>query len=511
MTTNSYQSARNLYDEENLYSEIAAVDLGSNSFRLQFAKVVDDHLIFHDSMRESVRLGAGLTAEKILDEDSQKRAIHCLEKFGERLRGLPPQAVRAVATNTFRVAKNAPQFLNEAQKALGFPIEVIAGREEARMIYVGVCHGLPRVDSRRLVIDIGGGSTEFIVGEGLEPLSMESLYMGCVSYSRKFFADGKITKSAFDKAIISAASEIRSIAKSFNAKQWQQAYASSGTARAVGEVLRLNNITNGQVSRQGLHTLKEILIQFKETKKIRLNGLSAERADVISGGLAILIAAFDELDINEIYIANSALREGVLYELLGRFQHHDTRELTVESFMRRYQVDQEQAKRVEKLALNLLENFKTVLNLSYNNAKHYISWAAKLHEIGVTIAHSGYHKHSAYIIENADMPGFSRMEQEIIASLIRAQRRALNKLTLPHSIDDKCILIAVFRLAILFNRSRQDFHMPNLKLKESKTGFELAVENQWLSQNPLTHSELQSEVEYWKSTKFTFDISEYYN
>ncbi len=502
----SQPSNNHLNEDTVIYSEIAAVDLGSNSFRLQFAKVVDNHLIFHDSMRESVRLGAGLTAEKILDEESQKRAILCLRKFGERLRGLPPQAVRAVATNTFRVAKNAPQFLQEAQKALGFPIEVIAGREEARMIYVGVCHDLPQVDYPRLVIDIGGGSTEFIVGEGIEPLSMESLYMGCVSYSLKFFPDGKLNRSAFDKAIISAASEIRSIAKNFNAKHWQQAYASSGTARAIGEILRLNHFTGGEVTRQGLYHLRDELIKFKECKKIRLNGLSPERAEVISGGLSILLAAFEELDIHEINIANSALREGVLYELLGRIQHHDTREATVDSFMRRYQVDPDHAYRVEKLALNLLKNFKQTLS-DYNRAKQYISWACKLHEIGVSIAHSGYHKHSAYIIENADMPGFSKMEQEVLGSLIRAQRRSLNKLVLANYVDDKCILMLVFRLAILFNRSRQEVSLPKLKLAQTKSGFELGIESKWLSQNPLTNSELQAEIDYWKSTKITFAVN----
>ena len=208
------------------FSEIAAVDLGSNSFRLQLAKVVDDHLIFHDSMRELVRLGAGLSEDKTLNKETQKRAIECLKRFGERLRGLPPQAVRAVATNTFRVAKNAPELLKAAEEALGFPIEIIAGREEARMIFVGVSHGLPKADHKRLVIDIGGGSTEFIIGEGLEPIHMESLYMGCVSYSLKYFPDGKITEAAFEKARISAAAEIQSISKTFNSKHWQEAVAS---------------------------------------------------------------------------------------------------------------------------------------------------------------------------------------------------------------------------------------------------------------------------------------------
>jgi exopolyphosphatase/guanosine-5'-triphosphate,3'-diphosphate pyrophosphatase len=495
-----------LSSQPNQFSEIAAVDLGSNSFRLQFAKVVDDHLIFHDSMRESVRLGAGLTANKTLDKESQKRAIDCLKKFGERLRGLPPQAVRAVATNTFRVAKNAPQLLKEAQEALGFPIEIIAGREEARMIFVGVSHSLPKADYRRLVIDIGGGSTEFIIGEGIEPLHMESLYMGCVSYSLKFFPTGKLTTAAFEKATISAASEIQSISKKFHSKCWQEAVASSGTARAIGEVLRLNNITNGEVTAEGLRALRDMLIKFKDTKKIDLIGLSNDRTNVIAGGLSILLAAFNELGIKKITVANSALREGVLYELLGRIQHQDTRELTVNSFMRRYQVDKNQAKRVQKLSLDLLGQVKNKLAMDLPLAKQYLTWASKLHEIGVTIAHSGFHKHSAYIIENGDMPGFSKMEQEILGFLIRTQRRSLSKLTMPAISDDRCALTMILRLAILFHRSRQDVKPPALKFNWSKTGFDLEIERDWLVINPLTKAELQSEVGFWEDINVPLKI-----
>ena len=370
------------------FSEIAAIDLGSNSFRLQMAKVVDDHLIFHDSMRELVRLGAGLSEDKTLDKETQKRAIECLQRFGERLRGLPIKAVRAVATNTFRVAKNAPELLKAAEEALGFPIEIIAGREEARMIFVGVSHSLPKADHKRLVIDIGGGSTEFIIGEGLEPIHMESLYMGCVSYSLKFFPDEKITEAAFEKARISAAAEIQSISKTFNAKNWQEAVGSSGTARSLGEVLRLNNITNGDVTIEGLRELRQILIKAKEFKKIQLNGLSVDRASVISGGLAIMLAAFEELDIKSLTVANSALREGVLYELLGRMQHQDTRQATVNSFMRRYHVDKAQVKRVKDLLMNLLASVETKLSMDIDVAKQYLTWSAQLHEIGISISHS---------------------------------------------------------------------------------------------------------------------------
>lgn len=489
------------------FSEIAAVDLGSNSFRLQLARVVDGQLIFHDSLREAVRFGAGLDKNNYLDVDSQRRALDCLKRFGERLRGLSPQAVRAVATNTFRVAKNAPQLLMQAEAALGFPIEVIAGREEARMIYVGVSHSLPAAAHKRLVIDIGGGSTEFIIGLGLEPIETESLYMGCVSYSRRFFPEGKVSETNFRQAEIAAAAEIQGIRKRFKSVNWQEAIGSSGTARSLGEILRLNGFGDGAITYDGLKSLRGQILKFKDTRKLEIAGLSADRAVVLPGGLSIMLAAIDSLNIDRMITTGAALREGVLYELMGRIEHHDAREETVRSFMRRYHVDHAQARRVQNLALQFLEQMSGRLRMDEDAARHYLIWAAKLHEIGISIAHSGYHRHSAYIIENADMPGFSKMEQITLGLLVRAQRRALTKFALPPVQDDCCLLIMIMRLAILFNRNRLDEPLPPLKLSWNENGFGLTVDGEWLGSNPLTEAELASEVAYWQSagTKFKLD------
>lgn len=485
-------------DKHSVFPEIAAVDLGSNSFRLQLARVVDDQLIFHDSLREAVRLGAGLGKDKQLDAAAQQRAIDCLKRFGERLRGLPPQAVRAVATNTFRVAKNSAELLQAAQAALGFPIEIIAGREEARMIFVGVSHDLPPATHKRLVIDIGGGSTEFIIGQGYAPIEMESLYMGCVSFSLKYFPEGKITESNLDKAHIAASSEIQNIRKNFVAGQWQEAVGSSGTARALGEIMRLNDLSDGEITRAGLWALRERLLAAKDSRKLELPGLSADRAAVLPGGLTIMLAAFESIGIERMTTATSALREGVLYELLGRMHHQDTREATVSHFMRRYQVDEKQSARVGQLAMELLSQIEHGLRMEVETVRQYLAWAAELHEIGISIAHSGYHKHSAYIVENADMPGFSRMEQATLGLLVRAQRRSLTKIGLPASSDDRCAMILVLRLAILFNRNRLDEHSPPLRLGWHSKGFTLEVSPGWLDSNPLTQAELGNEVAYWK-------------
>lgn len=490
------------------FSEIAAVDLGSNSFRLQMARVVDGQLFMHDSLREMVRLGAGLNADKTLSPDVIRRAVECLRCFGERLRGLDPHAVRVVATNTFRVAKNARELLEQAQEALGFPIEIIAGREEARMIFIGVSHSLPPSEAHRLVMDIGGGSTEFIIGQSFEPQEMESLYMGCVSYSLKYFGDGKLSEGNLRRAEIAARTEIQGIRREFASGHWQEAIGSSGSARALGEILRLNGWSDGTISRSGLAELKEALLRAREIRKLDIPGLSAERAPVLAGGFSIMAAAFAELGIERMTVASGALREGVLYELLGRIQHQDTREATVRQFKRRYHVDSPQANRVRSLALALLKQIEHGLEMEHAVARQYLTWAARLHEIGISIAHSGYHKHSAYIIENADMPGFSRMDQQILGMLLRAQRRSLTKLSSLPKHNDHLVMILALRLAVLFYRNHMDIDAPPLGLSWGSNGqFDLTVEKRWLAENPLTEAALTAEVAYWKDINITLVVN----
>ena len=488
--------------------EIAAVDLGSNSFRLQIARLVDGQILLQDSLRDMVRLGAGLDEHRHLAEETIRRAEGCLRRFAERLRGFDPHRVRVVATNTFRVAKNASELLERAQKALGFPIEIIAGREEARMIFVGVSHSLPASEHKRLVIDIGGGSTEFIVGQGFEPQQMESLFMGCVSYSMRYFADGKLSESNLQRAEIAARTEVQGIRAHFERSHWHEAVGSSGTARALGEIFRLNGWSDGNITAAGLAQLKASLIRAKEIRKIQLIGLSEERASVIAGGYSIMAAAFAELGIERMSIANGALREGVLYELLGRIRHHDTREATVRQFTRRYHVDVHQAKRVNVMALALFGQLEPKLHMGADIARQYLGWAARLHEVGVSIAHAGYHKHSAYIIENADMPGFSRLDQQWLGLLIRAQRRSLSKVGLMPKDADKLALILSLRLAVIFHRNRMENVQPQLKLTwHSDEYFALEVSQAWLAENPLTHAELVEESGYWRDIGVRFECS----
>ena len=475
---------------------LAAVDLGSNSFRLQIARVEGDQLYMLDDLREPVRLAAGLTADKYLDAEAQQRALAALGRFAERLRGLPREAVRAVGTNSLRVAKNAADFIPQAERTLGFPIEVIAGREEARLIYLGVAHGLPQSQDNRLVIDIGGGSTEFIVGNRLTPLKLESLYMGCVSYSLRFFPGGKITKQNLKQAELAARMEVQTISADY-CGQWKDALGSSGTAQALGDILELNGYSKGGITRSGLEKLRADLLKAGDTRKLALAGLRPERMPVLPGGFAIMHAAFCELEIGQMRPALGALREGVLYDLLGRFHNNDMRDVTVRQFMQRYHIDARQAERVERLAHLFARQFLS--DEASEAALHMLGWTARLHEIGISVAHSGYHKHTAYILANADMPGFSKKEQARLSLLALAQRGNLDKLQGQLKNTEDCVLAMSLRLAVLFYRNRSEIELPALQGRFSGTKFHLLIDGGWLAQNPLTEAALREEVKQWKT------------
>jgi exopolyphosphatase / guanosine-5'-triphosphate,3'-diphosphate pyrophosphatase len=483
---------------------LAAVDLGSNSFHLLVGRVVEDQVYPLDSLREVVRLGAGLTVQKRIDRATQARALEALGRFGERLRGFPRRSVRAVGTNALRVAKNAPLFLREAREALGFPIEVIAGREEARLIYAGVAHPLPRAGHRRLVIDVGGGSTELIVGQGIEPLLTESLYMGCVSYMR-FFPEGRIDRPRMRHAELAARQELSGIARAYRGIGWQEAIGSSGTARSIENILRANALGAEGITRDGLEALRSTLIKHERADPGRLAGLRPNRAPVLPGGLAILIAAFHELGIDSIRVSEGALRHGVLYDLLGRVQQHDMREATVAQFMRRYHADAAQAERVRALALRIYDALCGAPRED-DSERLLLDWAARLAEIGLSIAHANYHKHSAYVLSNADMPGFSRMEQHRLARLVLAHRGKLSKIEDGAAEPSEWTLVFALRLASLFLRSRTELRVPIVRVSGDAAGFTLELPQRWLEDNPLTADALETEAGYWKAVGMALNL-----
>ncbi|HKX37785.1 MAG TPA: exopolyphosphatase [Burkholderiales bacterium] len=488
------------------HDTLAAVDLGSNSFHLQIGRVVGRQIYPLDAVREVVRLGAGLTAEKRIDRATQAAALEALAKFAERLRGFPRAAVRAVGTNALRVAKNSPQFLREARAVLGFPIEVISGREEARLIYLGVAHALPAASHQRLVVDIGGGSTEVIIGTGLEPQLTESLYMGCVSYSLKYFPGGRIDKPRMKAAELAARQELSSIAQTYRDAGWTEAVASSGTARSMENILRENGFASDGLTREGLDKLRNLLLKMEKADPERIAGLRPNRAPVLPGGVAIMGAALEALGIDSMKVSDGALRHGVLYDLLGRFEHHDMREATVAQFARRYHVDAAQAERVRNLSLKIYDALAPGADRDEDADRMLLEWAARLAEIGLSIAHAQYHKHSAYVLSNADMPGFSRMEQARLARIVLAHRGKLGKVQEGLEGADWKLVFAL-RLAALILRSRTDARLPFLRVAADSGGFAIDLPQSWLDENALSAAALDSEADHWKAVGMRLQVS----
>lgn len=482
---------------------MAAVDLGSNSFRMIVGRLeqtsAGSQIQQIDAMREPVRLGAGLTDDKWLDDDAQARGLNALERFGERLRDFHPSQVRAVATNTLRVAKNAGAFLDQAQRALGFPIEVIAGREEARLIYAGAAHTAPPLGGRRLVVDIGGGSTEFIIGLGYEPVLMESLYIGCVSHSQRFFPNGAVDEQGMRQAILAARRDIEIIAGRYRDLGWAQAIGSSGTARALAELIEDNGFNDAGVAhgitRGGLEKLRKALVKGGGAQGSKLVGLKPDRVPVLPGGLSIMIAVFDEMGVDYAETTDGALRLGVLYDLMGRTAHQDMRAVTVESFIERYSVDRKQANRIGSLAIALYRQLSAIDSGTHEAGEMFLAWAAALHEIGLSISHSGYHKHSAYIASNADMPGFSKTDQTRLAALLVGHVGKLGKFS--HGVSVDWVLLFCLRNAVLLSRRRADVALPVLSVREIKQGFELTLPRGWAEANPLTDYSLAQEAAEW--------------
>ena len=489
-----------------VHEHVAAVDMGSNSFRLQVGRIVGNQIYPLDGAKETVRLAAGLTPDKMLDISSQQRALDALSRFGERLRGFDANAVRAVATNTLRVAKNAPQFLVMAEEALGFPIEVIAGREEARLIYLGVVHSLSNPHVRQLVVDIGGGSTEFIIGQNIKPIHLESLYMGCVTFSLRFFPRGFVDKQSMKEAELAARRELQTIVHTYRDAGWEEAVGSSGTAKAIRDILELNGLADGGITREGLERLRNELIRAGDIKRTRLEGMRTDRLPVIPGGVAIMSAVFKEFGLERMTFSEGALRLGVLYDLLGRYHHEDLREATVSRFMQRYEVDRRQAARVAQTAIEFYQQLRPQDDIETSPAAQFLIWSARLHEIGISVAHSSYHKHSAYILGNADMPGFSRRDQALLARLVLAHRGKLERLQPLMPGSPEWQLVFCLRISALLHRARDDAPMPSLTAFKTVGGFDLHLDGDWLAGAPMTAAVLAEEVTQWASVGIEFRI-----
>lgn len=479
---------------------IAAVDLGSNSFHMVVARYSHGQLVIIDRLREVVRLAAGVGDDGRIDKDVAARALACLERFGQRLRDMHARNVRVVGTNALRISRRKQAFLERARDALGFPIEIVSGMEEARLIYSGVAHNLPNELGRRLVIDIGGGSTEIIIGERYEPLELESLQMGCVSLSQRFFGDGRLSAKRIERARLAARLELEPIQAAFQRRGWERAVGSSGTVRVIADSIREIDPAASNVTPEGLELLLKRLAESGSLRELDLDAVSEERRPVFPGGTVILAEIIAALGIAQMRFVEGALRDGLLYDMVGRMTRSDARERTVGSMQRRYHVDIEQAERVEATAMAFLNQLKTAWGLDDPLAELSLKWGARLHEIGLDVAHNGYHRHGAYLLENADMPGFAREEQQLMARLVGSHRRKFTLERLEDLIppwDRLAIyLIVLLRLAVLLHRGRSAVALPNIELAARGRTLELRFPARWLNEHPLTIADLQLEIEY---------------
>lgn len=479
-------------------SGLAAVDLGSNSFHLVVAQLRHGEPHIVDRLRERVALAMGLDEQRDFSPATIERALACLERFGQRLRDLPPYNVRAVGTSALRQARNGEDFLLAAEQALGHRIETISGSEEARLVYLGVAHDLADDEGRRLVVDIGGGSTECILGEKFEALSVHSLHMGCVSYSLRFFPDGKLGAAAFERAELEARLELRGIERPFRALGWESCVGSSGTILAIDELLRELGWRERGITLKGLRRLRKALIAAGDAHSVSLPGLALDRRGVLPGGLAILIAVFEAFDIDRMGASQGALREGLLYDLVGRIRHEDVRDRTIRRMMELYHLDAQHASRVERSALALFDQTREDWKLDPERDRQLLSWAARLHEIGLSIAHSGHHRHGAYIVAHSVLPGFTRRGQQLLAALIHSHRRKLSGERIAHLIqpgDERLVLrlAVLLRLGVLLNRSRATLPVPRVVAQVRKNVLELRFDPDWFERHPLTRADLLHE------------------
>jgi exopolyphosphatase / guanosine-5'-triphosphate,3'-diphosphate pyrophosphatase len=480
---------------------LAAVDLGSNSFHMVVARYAHGQLTIVDRLREMVRLAAGLDEHGRLSKEATDRALAALARFGQRLRDMRADSVRVVGTNTLRKARHKAGFFERAREALGHPIEIISGIEEARLIYQGVVQTTSLDSGRHFVVDIGGGSTECIIGDGRDHRILESLYMGCVAVSARHFPNGRVAARRFQNAVVDCAVELEPLQIPFRAIGWESAIGSSGTVRAIGEALREIEPTNNLITRDGLHELAERLIVAGNVRRAGFASIDEERWPVFPGGLAILTAVFDTMGIKEMKVADGALREGLLYDMLGRLTpEDDARERSVRSMAARFHTDTDQAARVEHTAIACLSQVAAAWDLDDPLAEQSLRWAARLHEIGLDISHSGHHKHAAYLVEHADMPGFPREEQGLVACLVGAHRRKLtlertDELVPPWHVR-ALYLALLLRLSVLLHRGRSKLPLPTLRLAAKSRTLEVRFPRGWLAAHPLTRADLTLEADY---------------
>ncbi|TCV94623.1 exopolyphosphatase/guanosine-5'-triphosphate,3'-diphosphate pyrophosphatase [Luteibacter rhizovicinus] len=477
---------------------LAAVDLGSNSFHMVVARFEHGEPRVIDRLRDSVRMAVGLRSDGTLDAEHRAAALASLARFGQRIAGIPAMRVRAVATNTVRRLASPQAFLSAAEAALGHPVEIVSGREEGRLIFLGAAHDLPASRDHRLVIDIGGGSTEFIIGRGTAPLHTESVQVGCIASTMRFFPGGKITRKRWQKARREIGVLLQQFGEEYREAGWADAYGSSGTAKSIGAVVRAMKLSDNGITAAALATVREAIIEQGQSSTLKLPGLADDRAEVFAGGVAIFEAAFESLGIERLGVSESSMREGLLWDLMGRAVGTDPRTASIDALASRYGVDRAQARRVETTALGFFDQVAKAWKLD-DDAREWLSWAARVHELGLAIAHSQHQRHGAYILRHADLAGFSRQEQQLLAAIVECHRRKPEKSVLA-SLPVRYRMLAkhitaLLRLGVLFRRARRAEALPRIRVAATRQRLRLSMPADWLDQHPLTEADLEQERE----------------
>ncbi|PSU97527.1 exopolyphosphatase [Photobacterium kishitanii] len=491
--------------------QIAALDLGSNSFHLVIARVIGQRLQIISRYKQRIHLASGLDNQHNLSQDAIERGLACLAMFAERLQGFEPENVRVAATYTLRQARNADIFIRRAETIMPYPIEIIAGTEEARLIYLGVAHTQPE-QGKRLVIDIGGGSTELVIGSGFETNKVCSKHIGCVSYTKNFFADGKLNLTNFAAAQLAAHQKLETIVNQYKQLGWQKVLGASGTIKAIQAVLIAQGHHDGILTQPRLQQLITALIACKHQHKLVLAGLSEDRQPVFAAGVAIISAIFSALNITEMHFSNAALREGLLYEMEQRFRHCDIRSRTATAIAQQYNIDMPQAQRVKNTAIALYTQIESSPTDKHAELVTLLAWGALLHEVGLSISYPGFHRHSAYLLRYSIMPGFSVEQQTLLATLVRFQRKRLKLDEIPsltiYKRKQLYPLIRALRLAVTLNGQRNIIPVPQIILTVNNEHWQLTLPKNWLTTNTLLAADLVTEQQYWHKAGWQLTIAE---
>ena len=487
----------------------AVIDLGSNSFHMLIARLVADSVQTVDKVKRKVRLASGLNENNQLSQEAIARGIECLAFFAERLQDIPTANIRIVATATLRLATNADDFLQQAEQTLHHKINLLSGTQEAEQIYLGVAHTSCSA-KQRLVIDIGGASTEIIVGEAFTSKKVCSLNIGCVTFKKYFFSDDKLNATNFNNAIVAAKSALASLVNDYKKIGWQSALSGSGTMQALAEILQSQH-KPAIIDLAFLQQIQQQLINCKTINAVNIKGLASDRKPVFASGIAILIALFESLAIKQLQLSSGAIREGLLYEMLPNMRAITIRERTIKALEERFHIDSQHNQRVYVQAQALYQQLAPTWLLTNNNDRQLLAASCLLYEIGLLLEYKQHQRHGAYILSQADLPGFDQADRQLLVALVRNYKGDIEKNLLSEqaatSTQNAYYLLAILRLAVILCRRRSDDVLPCYHISSKNNVLHLSLPKAWLQQHPLICDELKQEQQHLQIIALSLEIT----